>query len=70
MTAILPYSAKPFGVPNNVYIIGTMNTADRSIVFGDDVVRVNDNFAAAMHIDTDESNAASAFGEVWGEIIK
>ena len=43
-------------------------TDGRNTIFGDVVVRVNENFALAMHIDTDESNAAAPTGK--GIIIK
>ena len=42
----------------------------RATVFGDVVIRVSPKYAPAMHIDTDESNAAGLGGTVDGEILK
>ena len=42
----------------------------RALVFGDVVVRVSDKYALAMHIDTDESNAAGVAPGTMGEILK
>ncbi len=67
---LTPEDAEQFGVEDKQLVSVKIDSPDRSLVFGGVVVRVSPKFAAAMHIDTDESNAACAFGECYGEIIK
>jgi len=65
-----PADAEAFGVKNGEIVWVKVDTGDRATIFGDVVVRVSEKYALAMHIDTDESNAAHCAGEVKGEIVK
>ena len=66
---LTPEDAEAFGVADKEIVSVKLSTP-RALVFGDVVVRVSDKFAPAMHIDTDEANAAAASGVVYGEIVK
>ncbi len=65
-----PEDAAVLGVEDKEIVWVKVETDGRSTVFGDVVVRVSPKYATAMHLDTDEANAAACKGEVWGEIIK
>ena len=67
---LAPADAAELGVSDKQIVSVKIESNGRSLIFGDVVVRVNTKFKPAMHIDTDESNAACAFGECYGEIIK
>ena len=67
---ISPEDAEVAGVADKEIVSVKIDSNDRTTIFGDVVIRVSPKFTTAMHIDTDESNAACAFGECYGEIVK
>ena len=66
---LTPADAEKFNVKNSQIVSVKVSGNERTTVFGDVVIRVSDKFAPAMHIDTDEANAAGMSGEAWGEIL-
>ena len=62
--------AAQFGLVDKQIVSVKIPSEGRETVFGDVIVRVSDSYALAMHIDTDESNAACAAPGMMGEIIK
>ena len=65
-----PEDAAALGVADKEIVLVKIDTDNRSLIFGDVVVRVSPSFSTAMHIDTDESNAAGISGSAFGEIVK
>lgn len=63
--------AARMGVENGQIVSVEIPTSNgRNLIFGDVVVRVSDSYALAMHIDTDESNAAGMAPNTIGRVIK
>lgn len=67
---LTPETAEKLGVKNKDIVWVKAETDGRTAILGDVVIRVSDQFADAMHIDTDESNAIAATPNLMGEIIK
>lgn len=65
-----PADARKLGVKDRDVVSVKVESDGRSLIFGDVIVRVSDNFSLAMHIDTDESNAAGIKSAVSGTVIK
>ena len=66
-----PEDAKAFGVENGEIVNVKLDSGNgRMTIFGDTVIRVSPSYALAMHIDTDESNAAACGRDMRGTIVK
>lgn len=65
-----PEDATTFNVKNGDIVKVLITGTGRETIFGDTVVRVSKSYHLDMHIDTDESNAAWAMGEVYGTIVR
>ena len=66
-----PADAEALGLENGQIVSVEIPSANgRNLTFGDVVVRVSEKYALAMHIDTDEANAAGMKPNTMGTIIK
>jgi putative phosphotransacetylase len=61
--------AEEIGLLDKQVVSVKIKSDGRETTYGDVVVRISDKFALAMHIDTDEANAAGISGNIEGEII-
>ena len=67
---LTPADSEELGLKDKQIVSVKVGTpGEREVIFGDVIVRVSKNYFKAMHIDTDESNAAGLAGTVDGESI-
>ena len=64
-----PEDAEKYGIKDTQIVSVKIPTEGRALVFGDVVARVSPSYALAMHLDTDEANAAGIPGSCIGEIL-
>lgn len=67
---LTPEKAEEFGVSNGEIAAVRVATPARPLIFENVAIRVSERYSPAMHIDTDEANAAGITAETFGEIIK
>ncbi len=65
-----PESAAEYGVEDKEIVKVAVGDNGRKVIFDDVIVRVSPSYAPAVHLDTDEANAAGLMGTVDGEILK
>ena len=66
---IIPEDAEKAGIVDKQIVKLAIKSEERSIIFDDVIARVSAKAATAVHLDTDEANAAGISGTVEGEII-
>ncbi len=64
-----PEDAENYGIVDKQIVSVKIPTEGRALVFDDVVARVSPSYKLAMHLDTDEANAAAIPGSIEGEII-
>lgn len=64
-----PDDAEKYGLEDKQIVKVKVTSDERSLIFDDVIVRVSPKYALAMHIDTDESNAAGAKPGMMAEIV-
>lgn len=65
---LIPETAEKWGLENGQNVCVKIE-GERSLIFDEVVVRISDKFADAMHIDTDEANAAALTPNSYGDIL-